>query len=86
MVSEVCLGSMTWGIQNTLDEAKEQIDYALQCGINFIDTAEMYPVPPNKETYGDTERNIGQWLADNQERRKDIVLASKIAGLSLIHI
>ena len=80
MVSEVCLGSMTWGIQNTLDEAKEQIDYALQCGINFIDTAEMYPVPPNKETYGDTERNIGQWLADNQDRRKDIVLASKIAG------
>lgn len=80
MVSEVCLGSMTWGIQNTVDDAKQQIDYALECGINFIDTAEMYPVPPNKETYGDTERYIGKWLADNQDSRKDIILASKIAG------
>ena len=80
MVSEVCLGSMTWGIQNTLDEAKEQIEYALDAGINFIDTAEMYPVPPNKTSCGDTERFIGKWLAENQNQRKNIVLASKVAG------
>jgi len=60
MVSEVCLGSMTWGIQNTQADANQQIDYALAQGINFIDTAEMYPVPPNKETQGDTERIIGR--------------------------
>ena len=80
MVSEVCLGSMTWGIQNSLEEAVEQIDHALECGINFIDTAEMYPIPPNKETYGDTERIIGKWLGNNKEKRQQIVLASKIAG------
>ena len=79
MVSEVCLGSMTWVIQNTFEDAKQQIEYALECGINFIDTAEMYPVPPNKETSGDTERIIGRWLSDNQDRREDIIL-------SLIHI
>ena len=80
MVSEVCLGSMTWGIQNTFEDAKQQIEYALECGINFIDTAEMYPVPPNKETSGDTERIIGRWLLDNQDRREDIILASKVSG------
>ncbi|MEM7360005.1 MAG: aldo/keto reductase, partial [Pseudomonadota bacterium] len=60
--------------------AFEQIDYALEQGINFIDTAEMYSVPPRKETYGLTETYIGNWLAANQDKRKDIVLASKIAG------
>jgi aryl-alcohol dehydrogenase-like predicted oxidoreductase len=79
-VSRVCLGSMTWGIQNTQSDANEQIDYALAQGVNFIDTAEMYPVPPNGETYGDTERCIGNYFAQNPERRQDIVLASKIAG------
>jgi len=80
MVSEVCLGSMTWGIQNTQADANQQIDYALAQGINFIDTAEMYPVPPNKETQGDTERIIGNWLAENKTKREDLVIATKIAG------
>lgn len=80
MVSEVCLGSMTWGNQNTQAEAAEQIDYALDQGINFIDTAEMYAVPPSKETCGLTETYIGQWIAQNQSKRDDIILATKIAG------
>ncbi|MFT6098910.1 MAG: aryl-alcohol dehydrogenase-like predicted oxidoreductase [Arenicella sp.] len=79
-VSEVCLGSMTWGEQNTQTEGHQQIDYALDQGINFIDTAEMYSVPPSKETYGATEAIIGNWIAANKSKRQDIVLASKIAG------
>lgn len=79
-VSEVCLGSMTWGEQNTEAEGHQQIDYALDQGINFIDTAEMYSVPPSKETYGATEAIIGNWIAANKSKRQDIVLASKIAG------
>jgi len=79
-VSEVCLGSMTWGEQNTQAEGHEQIDYALDQGINFIDTAEMYSVPPSKETYGATETIIGNWIAENPGKRQDIILASKIAG------
>jgi len=79
-VSEICLGSMTWGNQNTQNDAIEQIDYALERGINFIDTAEMYSVPPSKETFGLTEQYIGNWVAENTSRRADIVLASKIAG------
>ena len=83
MVSEVCLGSMTWGEQNTQAQGAEQIDYALERGINFIDTAELYAVPPKPETYGLTETYIGQWLAKNQQKRNDIVIASKIAGPGL---
>lgn len=79
-VSEICLGSMTWGKQNTQDDAAEQINFALEQGINFIDTAEMYAVPPSKETYGVTEQYIGAWIADNKAKRDEIVLASKIAG------
>ncbi len=79
-VSEVCLGSMTWGQQNTQAEGHEQIDYALDQGINFIDTAEMYSVPPSKDTYGSTETIIGNWIQANPSKRQDIVLASKIAG------
>lgn len=79
-VSRVCLGSMTWGIQNTQSDADHQIEYALAQGVNFIDTAEMYPVPPNGDTYGDTERYIGNWLARHADKRKDIILATKIAG------
>ena len=79
-VSEICLGSMTWGSQNSATDAFEQIDYAIEQGINFIDTAEMYAVPPTPETYGKTEQIIGQWLAKNPSRRDQIVLASKIAG------
>ena len=82
-VSEVCLGSMTWGSQNTEQEAFEQIDYALEQGINFIDTAELYAVPPKPETCGLTEKYIGNWLAKNPRKREDIVLASKIAGPGL---
>ncbi|MUK28995.1 aldo/keto reductase [Aliivibrio fischeri] len=82
-VSRICLGSMTWGKQNTQEDANQQIDYALSQGINFIDTAEMYAVPPSPDTYGKTETFIGNWLAANPERRKEIILASKIAGPGL---
>jgi aryl-alcohol dehydrogenase-like predicted oxidoreductase len=82
-VSELCLGSMTWGSQNTADEAHEQIDYALDAGINFIDTAEMYPVNPVKaETIGRTERIIGLWVED-RARRGDVILATKHSGAGL---
>jgi len=80
MVSEVCLGSMTWGDQNTQKEGAEQIEYALERGINFIDTAELYAVPPKPETSGMTETYIGQWLSQNKQKREDIVIASKIVG------
>ncbi|MEW6992472.1 aldo/keto reductase [Colwelliaceae bacterium 6441] len=85
-VSRICLGSMTWGLQNTQRDANEQIDYAQIQGINFIDTAEMYAVPPAKETYGKTETIIGNWLKANPSRRKEIVLASKIAGPGFSYI
>ncbi|MDY6992567.1 MAG: NADP(H)-dependent aldo-keto reductase [Pseudomonadota bacterium] len=78
-VSRLCLGTMTWGEQNTEDQAHEQLDYALEQGINFIDTAEMYPVPPRAETYGLTETYIGQWLKTRQQRA-NIILATKVAG------
>lgn len=78
-VSEICLGTMTWGKQNTQAEAFEQIDYALDQGINFMDTAELYAVPPNAETYGKTEQIIGNWFAETGKRDKWI-LASKIGG------
>ena len=80
-VSKICLGTMTFGEQNTEAEAHIQLDYALERGINFIDTAEMYPVMPRAETQGATERFIGTWLKKSG-RRKDIILASKIAGPS----
>ena len=82
-VSRICLGSMTWGQQNSQEDANQQIEYALSQGINFIDTAEMYAVPPSPDTYGKTETIIGNWFAANPERRKDIVLATKIAGPGL---
>jgi len=78
-VSEICLGSMTWGEQNTEAEAHQQLDYALDNGVNFIDTAELYSVPSRAETYGLTEQYIGNWLS-KQGRRNDIVLASKVTG------
>jgi aryl-alcohol dehydrogenase-like predicted oxidoreductase len=85
-VSRVCLGSMTWGLQNNQQDANAQIDYALTQGVNFIDTAEMYAVPPSEKTYGKTESIIGNWLAANPSKRKDIVLASKIAGPGFSYI
>jgi aryl-alcohol dehydrogenase-like predicted oxidoreductase len=78
-VSVICLGTMTWGQQNTRDEAFEQMDYALSQGVNFIDTAELYAIPPKADTYGRTEEIIGSWL-QTRGNREQIVLASKIAG------
>ena len=78
MVSEICLGTMTWGQQNSEKEAHDQLSFAIERGINFIDTAEMYSVPPKEETYGLTEKYIGTWLK-NKDRSK-IILATKIAG------
>jgi aryl-alcohol dehydrogenase (NADP+) len=77
-VSKVGLGTMTWGQQNSEPEAHEQLDYAVAQGINFIDTAEMYPVPPNARTQGRTEKILGTWLARRQRDR--LVVATKIAG------
>lgn len=82
-VSRICLGSMTWGLQNDQSDADQQIAYALSQGVNFIDTAEMYAVPPSAETYGKTEAIIGHWLAENKNQRNNIVLATKIAGNGL---
>ena len=77
----MCLGTMTWGEQNNESEGHAQIDFALDHGINFIDTAELYSVPPKAETYGRTEEIIGTWL-QKTGRRDDIILASKAAGYS----
>lgn len=78
-VSEICLGTMTFGQQNAEVEGHSQIDFALDKGINFIDTAEMYPVPAREKTTGETERIIGSWL-QKSGKRSDIILATKIAG------
>ena len=78
-VSKICLGTMTWGKQNTEEEGHQQMDYALDQGINFFDTAELYPVPPHADRYAHTEIIIGNWFKKKGNRDK-IVLASKIAG------
>jgi len=78
-VSTISLGTMTWGEQNTQDEGFEQMDYSLDHGINFFDTAELYAVPPKEETYGDTEEIIGNWFQKTKKRDK-IILATKVAG------
>jgi len=79
-VSEICLGTMTWGTQNSEDEAHEQMDYAVTTGVNFFDTAEMYPTTPlSTQTQGRTEAYIGTWF-ERTGRRKDIILATKIVG------
>ena len=79
-VSEICLGTMTWGSQNTEAEAHQQLDYALEHGVNFIDTAELYPTTPlSKDTYGDTERFIGTWHTARGNRDK-VIIATKVAG------
>jgi len=77
-VSRVCLGTMTWGEQNTEPEAHEQLDHAVGAGINFIDTAEMYPVPPNAKTQGRTESYLGTWL--RKQKREKLFIATKVAG------
>ena len=78
-VSKICLGTMTWGTQNTKQEAFDQMDYAIDNGVNFIDTAELYPVPASADTYATTEVYIGKWLESRKSRDK-IILASKIVG------
>ncbi len=81
-VSLICLGTMTWGLQNTENEGHEQMDYAFDQGINFFDTAEMYAIPPAPDTYGKTETIIGTWFKKTGNRDK-VILASKIAGPGL---
>lgn len=78
-VSKICLGTMTFGEQNTEQQAHQQLDFALDHGVNFIDTAEMYPVPPREQTQGDTEKFIGSWLHSRQ-CRTEVIIASKVAG------
>jgi len=78
-VSLICLGTMTWGTQNTEKEAFEQMDYSVEKGINFFDTAELYSVPPNSDSYGKTEIMIGNWF-EKRKNRKKIILATKVAG------
>lgn len=78
-VSKICLGTMTWGRQNTEAEGHEQMDYAVEQGINFFDTAELYPIPAHPDRYADTEKIIGNWFKNTGKRDK-IILASKIAG------
>ncbi len=80
-VPACCLGTMTWGTQNTEDEGHAQMDYALDRGVTFWDTAEMYSIPPDPKTQGNTERIIGTWFKKTG-RRDEVVLASKISGLS----
>jgi len=82
-VSEACLGTMTWGVQNNEADAHAQLDLALSAGVNFIDTAEMYAVPPSRATYGVTERYLGSWLAADSSRRAKVVLATKVSGMGL---
>jgi aryl-alcohol dehydrogenase-like predicted oxidoreductase len=86
-VSKLCLGTMTFGEQNSEQEAHEQLDYAIGAGINFIDTAEMYSAPGRRETQGSTERIIGSWLKKRTDRDK-LIIATKITGPSagLLHI
>ena len=79
LVSNICLGTMTYGEQNSESEAHEQLDYSIANGINLIDTAEMYAIPPKEETQGLTEKIIGAWLAKRKDREK-IYLATKVAG------
>jgi aryl-alcohol dehydrogenase-like predicted oxidoreductase len=80
-ISKICLGTMTFGQQNTEAEGHAQMDYALEKGVNFFDTAEMYSVPGRKETYGSTEKIIGTWFKKSG-KREEVVLATKIAGPS----
>lgn len=82
-VSKICLGTMTWGQQNTETQAHEQMDMALSEGVNFWDTAEMYPSPPDKDKQGDTERFMGTWFNKTKQRDK-VILASKISPMDFL--
>ena len=80
MVSSCCLGTMTWGNQNTDEEAAAQLDLAWEQGVNFLDTAEIYPVPVAQDKQGATDRAIGKWLKTNGRARDEVIIASKVAG------
>lgn len=82
-VSKICLGTMTWGQQNDESEAHAQMDVALDAGVNFWDTAEMYPSPPDKDKQGDTERHMGTWFAKTKQRDQ-VILASKMSPMSFL--
>ena len=84
-VSTICLGTMTWGEQNSQEEGFEQMDYSLDQGINFFDAAEMYPSPCKKETYGKTEKIVGNWF-DQRKNRDKVILATKISGPGMSYI
>ena len=81
-VSTICLGTMTWGEQNNINEAFEQMDYAVDQGVNFFDTAEMYAVPSSEKTFGKTETIIGNWFKERNNREK-VILATKVSGPGL---
>ncbi len=84
-VSVICLGTMSYGEQNTMAEAHEQLDYSVDMGVNFIDTAEMYAIPPKEKTYGKTEEIIGTWLAKKSDRDK-LIIATKVSGPGMDYI
>ena len=86
-VSELCLGTMTYGTQTSEADAHKQIDLCLSNNINFIDTAEMYPVNPiSAETVGRSEEIIGRWISANKSRRSNFILATKHSGKGLSHV
>ncbi len=85
-VSKICLGTMTFGLQNVQKDTDEQIAYSMDQGINFWDTAELYAVPPSKKTYGKTEEMLGDWLSRNPGKREELIIMSKIAGKGLSYI
>src|SRR5215470_3777499 len=78
-VSAICLGTMTWGQQNTEEDGHQQMDLAFDRGVNFMDTAELYPIPPKPETQGRTETYIGNWMKSRKNRDR-VVLATKVVG------
>lgn len=84
-ISTICLGTMTWGEQNSQEEAFEQMDFSLENGVNFWDTAELYAVPPRAATFGHTETIIGNWF-EKTKKRKDVILATKVCGPSRDYI
>lgn len=79
-ISNVCLGTMTWGIQNDQKDADAQLGYAVNRGVNFIDTAELYPIPPNQQTQGRTEEILGHWLKRHRQLQDRLIVATKITG------
>ena len=82
MVSSCCLGTMTWGCQNTDEEAAAQMNCAWDMGVNFLDTAEIYPVPVEEAKQGATDRAIAKWLKTNNRARDEVIIASKVAGFN----